>query len=96
MPIELSVPFRLAQAGPPAALVSERDAIQTVVSAYYDAVSRSAAEAATFYGEPTLLVLPTQVTVLSKRADVEDFLAKLLARLKPLFAPESGSPTCPI
>jgi ketosteroid isomerase-like protein len=84
MPSEPSVPFRLAQASSTPALANESDAIQKVLSAYYDAVSRSAAEAATFYGEPTLLVLPTQVTVLSKRADVEEFLAKIFAGLKPL------------
>jgi ketosteroid isomerase-like protein len=75
----------LAQANPlPATLASEKDAIHKAVSGYYDAVSRSAAEAAAFYGEPALLVLPNQVRVLATRADVEDFLAKLLAGLKPL------------
>lgn len=84
-PIDPNVSFRLVQAGPlPATLASEKDAIHKAISRYYDAVSRSAAEAAAFYGEPTLLVLPNQVTMLAKRADVEDFLAKLLAGLKPL------------
>jgi len=65
-------------------LASEKDAVHKGIGGYYDAVSRSAAEGAAFYGEPTLLVLPNQVTVLAKRADVEDFLAKLLAGLRPL------------
>jgi hypothetical protein len=63
--------------------VREKDAIHKVISEYYDAVGRSAAEAAAFYGEPALLVLPNQVSMLAKRSDVDDFLAKLLAGLKP-------------
>jgi hypothetical protein len=75
--------FQLAQVSPLlVSPTSEKEAIHKAVSGYYDAAARSATEAATFYGEPTLLVLPNQVTVLSKRADVEDFLAKLLASLK--------------
>jgi hypothetical protein len=65
-------------------LASEKDAVHKAIGGYYDAVSRSAAEGAAFYGKPTLLVLPNQVTVLAKRAEVEDFLAKLLAGLRPL------------
>ena len=80
-----NVPLQLAQASPsPATLANEKDAIHKAVSDYFDAFGRSAAEAATFYGEPTLLVLPNQVKVLSKRADVEDFLAKTLTGLTPL------------
>jgi hypothetical protein len=79
------VPVQLAQATPSAAIsATEKDAIQKVVSDYYDAVPRSSAAAAAFYGEPTIMMLPTEVMVLSKRTDVEAFLAKLLAGLKPL------------
>lgn len=77
--------LRFAQTKPGTTILSnERDAIHKVISGYYDATSRSPAEGATFYGEPTLLVLPNQVTVLAKRSDVEEFLAKLVAGLKPL------------
>jgi hypothetical protein len=80
-----NVSFHLAQAGPSStASASEKGAIHKVVSEYYDAVSKSSAAAAAFYGEPTLMVPPNEVTVFSKRADVDAFLAKLLASLKPL------------
>jgi ketosteroid isomerase-like protein len=80
-----NVSFQLAQASPSSAgSASEKDAIHKVVSEYYDAVSKSSTAAAVFYGEPTLMVLPNEVTVFSKRADVETFFAKLLATLKPL------------
>jgi ketosteroid isomerase-like protein len=83
--LEPNVPLQLAQASPSSStLDSERVSIQKALSDYADAFSRSAAEAATFYGEPTLLVLPNQVKVLSKRADVEDLFAKTLAGLTPL------------
>jgi hypothetical protein len=73
VPAEPKAPFQIAQASLlPATLPSEKDVIHKAVSDYYEALSRSATEAATFYGEPTLLVLPNRVTVLSKRADVEE------------------------
>jgi hypothetical protein len=46
--------------------------------------ARDSAGAAAFYGEPTLIVLPTEVLALPTRKDVEAFLAKLLGSLKPL------------
>jgi hypothetical protein len=74
-----------AQTSPPAtALTNERDAIQRVLSGYYDAFGRDPAEAASFYGEPTNVVLPTEVLTLNKRTDVQAFLANLLVPLKPL------------
>jgi hypothetical protein len=79
------VPVQLTQATPFVAIsATEKDAIQKVISGYYDAVSRDPAEAASFYGEPTMMVLPNEVFTLSKRGDVEGFLAKLLGGLKPL------------
>jgi ketosteroid isomerase-like protein len=83
-PSEPKAVFRLAQANPASpSLTAEKDAIHKVIHGYYDAVGRSPVEAAAFYGEPALLVLPNQVGMLAKRSDVEDFLAKLLAGLKP-------------
>jgi hypothetical protein len=63
---------------------SEKEAIQQVLSGYYDALSRDPNEAASFYGEPVIIVLPTEVLPLNKRADVEAFLTKLLSGFKPL------------
>jgi ketosteroid isomerase-like protein len=63
---------------------SEKEAIQQVVSGYYDALSRGPTEAASFYGEPAVVVLPNEVLPLNKRADVEAFLTKLLSPFKSL------------
>jgi ketosteroid isomerase-like protein len=63
---------------------SEKEAIQQVVSGYYDALSRDPIEAASFYGEPVIVVLPNEVLPLNKRADVEAFLTKLLGPFKSL------------
>jgi hypothetical protein len=65
-------------------LADEREAIHQVVSGYYDAFARDPTVAATFYGEPTLIVLQNEVRALATRSDVEAFLAKLLGSLKPL------------
>ena len=62
----------------------EKDAISQVVSGYFDAFAFDPAAAAAFYGEPTLIVLPSEVLTLATRSDVEAFLAKLLESLKPL------------
>jgi ketosteroid isomerase-like protein len=63
---------------------SEKEAIQQVVSDYYDALGRDPTEAASFYGEPVIIVLPTDVLPLNKRADVEAFLTKIVSGFKPL------------
>jgi ketosteroid isomerase-like protein len=63
---------------------SEKEAIQQFLSDYYDSLSRDPIEAAAFYGEPAIIVLPTDVLPLNKRADVEAFLTKLLSGFKPL------------
>jgi hypothetical protein len=63
---------------------NEKETIQKVVSGYYDALGRDLAEAASFYGEPTMIVLPKDVLPLNKRADVEAFLTKLVNGFKPL------------
>jgi hypothetical protein len=65
-------------------LPAEKDAIHQVVSGYYDAFARDSAAAATFYGEPTFIVLPNVVLTLATRSDVEAYLAKALGLLKPL------------
>src|SRR5258708_21460514 len=54
---------------------SEKEAIQKVVSGYYDALARDLTEAASFYGEPAMIVLPTDFLALNKRALVEAFLS---------------------
>jgi len=74
---------------------TENDAIQKVISGYYDACSRDPAEVAAFCGEPTMVVLPNQVFTLGKRADVEGFLAKLLGGIEAawLFILEIGRST---
>lgn len=62
--------------------VAERDAIHDVVSGYYDAFGRDSAAASVFYGEPTLIVIPTQVIMLRTRADVEASIDELVATLR--------------
>ena len=63
---------------------NEKEAIQQVVSGYYDALRRGPIEAASFYGEPAIVVMPNEVLPLNKRADVEAFLTKLLSPFKSL------------
>jgi ketosteroid isomerase-like protein len=62
---------------------SEKDAIEKVVSGYYDAFGRDSAAAAAFFGEPTLIVSPDQVLVLRSRAEIEATFDKFVASLKP-------------
>ena len=68
----------------PAHAVSEKEAIQQVLSDYYDSLSRDPIQAASFYGEPAMVVLTTGVLPLNKRVDVEAFLIKLMSGFKPL------------
>jgi hypothetical protein len=68
-----------AQGGP-----SEQEAIQKVINGYYDAVGRDPVEAASFYGEPAMIVLPNDVLAMNKLADVEKFLTNLVGSLRPL------------
>jgi uncharacterized NTF2-like protein DUF6841 len=58
--------------------------IQSVMTAYVEAFAHDPAAASLFYGEPVLIVTPTQVITLSKRADVEAMLDKTLTDLKSL------------
>lgn len=51
-------------------------AIHTVVSEYFEAFARDPVIAASYYGEPSLVVLPHEVIPLLRRADIETFLAK--------------------
>lgn len=79
--IDRSASIQLAQATPSTATsVSEQDTIHGVLSSYYD--TRDAAAASAFFGEPTVIVLPNQVIVLSTRSDVETFFDKLAASRK--------------
>jgi hypothetical protein len=68
----------------PAHAESEKEAIQQVLSGYYDALGRDPIRAASFYGEPAIIVLPNDVLPLNKKADVEAFLTKLVSGFKPL------------
>ena len=52
------------------------------MTAYVEAFAHDPAAASLFYGEPVLIVTPTQVITLSKRADVEALLDKTLTDLK--------------
>src|SRR5262249_9208971 len=84
MSIDRPVLVQFAQATPPPATsVNEKDAIHKVLSGYYDAFGRDSAAASAFYGEPTLIVLPNEVVMLSTRADVVAFFDKFVANLKP-------------
>jgi ketosteroid isomerase-like protein len=58
--------------------------IQSVMAAYVKAFAHDPAAALLFYGEPVLIVTPTQVITLSKRADVEALLDKTLTDLRSL------------
>jgi hypothetical protein len=58
--------------------------IQSVMTAYVEAFAHDPATASLFYGEPVLIVTPTQVITLSKRADVKALLGKTLTDLKSL------------
>src|SRR5262245_59653534 len=70
----LTGPIQMAQATASTSVsASEGEAIHKVVSDYYSAFGRDSAAAAEFYGEPTLIVLPNQAIMLSKRTDVEAF-----------------------
>ncbi|OAF05689.1 hypothetical protein AYJ54_01960 [Bradyrhizobium centrolobii] len=82
--IDRPVSVQLAQATPPdTTSVNEKEAIHKVLSGYYDAFGRDSAAASAFYGEPTLIILPNDVVLLSTRADVEAFFDKFVASLKP-------------
>src|SRR5215216_3853629 len=82
MTVDRSASVQLAQATPSTAAtsLSEKDIIHDVLSGYYD--TRDPAAASAFFGEPTLIVLPSQVVALSTRADVEAFFDKLVASRK--------------
>jgi hypothetical protein len=54
------------------------------MNAYFEAFAQDPAAASVFYGEPVLIVTPTQVITLSKRADVEALLDKTLTDLRTL------------
>jgi hypothetical protein len=60
----------------------DEDAVHEVVSQYYEAFVRDPKVAAGYYGEPSLIVLPDEVTSLSTRIDVEAFLKRARETLK--------------
>ncbi|MDN7179237.1 hypothetical protein M0D69_14745 [Caballeronia sp. SEWSISQ10-4 2] len=68
----------------PAQAESEKEAIQQVLTGYYDALSRDLHVAASFYGEPVIVVQPAEVLPMNKREDTEAFLTKLLSGFKSL------------
>jgi len=74
----------MAQATQPVTTsVNEQEAIHKVLGGYYDAFGRdSAAASASFYGEPTLIIRPNDVVLLTSRADIEAFFDKFVAGLK--------------
>ena len=60
------------------------ETIHKVVAGYYEAFVRDSGLAATFYGEPTLIVLQNDVRCLPTRKDVQRFLADGLQNLRSL------------
>jgi hypothetical protein len=84
MNVDRPVSAQLAQATQSTAISeTEKDAINKVLSGYYDAFGRDSAAASAFFGEPTFIVSPNQVLMLSTRADVEAIFDKFVASLKP-------------
>jgi hypothetical protein len=85
--LSFGAPF-LAEAAPPQTSVGsfsgEKLAIHNLITRYYDAVAKNPAASADFYGQPTLLVTSTEVTMLPKKSDIQAFLTKTIGALKPL------------
>ena len=70
---------------------SEKEAIQKVVSGYYDALGRDLTEAASYYGEPAMIVLPTNVLANEQKSGRGSFSHQARERVQTawLFARES-------
>ena len=62
----------------------DESAIHGVVSEYYDAFVSDPTVAATYYGEPALIVLPNEVFSLGTRKEVEEFLRRGRSSLRAL------------
>lgn len=62
-------------------MTDAKEAIQAVVSGYFDALAKGAKPAAAFYGEPALISLQDQMMALVTRPDIEAFVEKLLSGL---------------
>ena len=72
-----------ASASPPVAEPAhEYEDIHEVVRGYYEAFGRDSAAAAAFFGEPSLIVSPTEVIAVSTRAELASTLDKFAANLK--------------
>src|SRR5579872_6121474 len=62
---------------------SDEEAIQAVLSGYYDAIGRNSAAASAFYSEPTAVLFPNQLLRFKSRAELTSFFDQLVASLKP-------------
>src|SRR5262245_55339356 len=85
MPVDVIRPAsaQFAQATPSTATtVDEKDTIHSVVSSYYDAFGRDSAAASAFFGEPTVIVQPNQVVILSTRAELAAAFDEAVANRK--------------
>ena len=69
---------------PTASFSGEKLTIHNLITQYYEVVAKDPAAAADFYGEPTLVVSSNDVTVLTKKADIQAFLTKTIGALRPL------------
>jgi hypothetical protein len=83
MSIDRPASVQFAQATPSTGTsVNEKDAIQSVMTGYYEAFGRDSAAASGFFTEPALIVAPNGSVLLNTRADVAAALEKLLVALK--------------
>jgi hypothetical protein len=62
---------------------SEDEAVRDVLSRYYEFFARDAAAASSCFGEPSLIVTPTDVILLETRAQIEATLERFAASLRP-------------
>jgi hypothetical protein len=72
-----------ARPNPPLApSANEKEAVHEVLRGYYEAFGRDAVAAAAFFGEPTLIVTPTEFIVIKTRAELASYLDRFAAGLK--------------
>jgi SnoaL-like domain len=58
---------------------TEMDAVYKVLTGYYEAYGRDSAAASAFFGEPIRVVLPSEVVLLSTRAELVTFFDRFVA-----------------
>jgi hypothetical protein len=58
---------------------TEKDAIHTVLTGYYEAYGRDSAAASAFFGEPIMIVLPNEVVLLGTRTELAAFFDRFVA-----------------